>query len=278
MSIATRLANNRDLFTAYPRAWLLGAREREAFGAIETYCLFVGYPRSGHSLLGALVDAHPDAVISHEMDALRYVKTGFRRTQLFALILEKSRRDAGDRRSGAYVQHVPNQWQGRYRTLRVIGDKKGGGTTRMFIEEPELLGRLQRTVGVPVRALHVVRNPYDNISTLHAKDRSGRTLPEVVDLYFERARGVLRTKEELGERVLDIRHEDLVRQPQETLGRVCAFLGLETEPQYLSDCASIVWPEPATARTRAPWTPALLDVVAERMAEIDFLSDYRRDD
>ena len=48
----------------------------DTFETIQLYCMFVGYPRSGHSLVGAMFDAHPDIVIAHELDALRYLKAG----------------------------------------------------------------------------------------------------------------------------------------------------------------------------------------------------------
>ena len=33
---------------------------------VEKFVLFVGYPRSGHSLIASVMDAHPDIVIAHE--------------------------------------------------------------------------------------------------------------------------------------------------------------------------------------------------------------------
>ena len=45
-------------------------RHRDDFAAVRTFLLFVGHPRSGHSLVGSLLDAHPDVVVSHELDAL----------------------------------------------------------------------------------------------------------------------------------------------------------------------------------------------------------------
>jgi len=45
------------------------------FDKVRTYVMFVGYPRSGHSLIGSLLDAHPNVVIAHEMDALQFVQS-----------------------------------------------------------------------------------------------------------------------------------------------------------------------------------------------------------
>ncbi len=40
------------------------------FAEIGRFCLFVGFPRSGGSLLGALLNAHPDMVIGQELDSI----------------------------------------------------------------------------------------------------------------------------------------------------------------------------------------------------------------
>lgn len=68
------------------------------FEEVEAYCMFLGYARSGHSLLGSLLDAHPDVVIAHELDALRYLRGAFGRAQVYSLILQNARRfaDGGD--------------------------------------------------------------------------------------------------------------------------------------------------------------------------------------
>ncbi len=36
------------------QAWLNGWRHRHLFAGLQTYVMFVGYPRSGHSLVGAI--------------------------------------------------------------------------------------------------------------------------------------------------------------------------------------------------------------------------------
>jgi len=52
--------------------------------------------------------------------------------------------------------------------LQVIGDKRGGETTMELTEKPEkfsILKELNNTLGIPLKFLHVIRNPYDIIST-----------------------------------------------------------------------------------------------------------------
>ena len=82
------------LVWAYLASYPGGKKNRELFDDIETYCMFIGYPRSGHSLIGSLLDAHPNAIVAHELDALRFVGAGFGKHQLYELLLDNSRRYA----------------------------------------------------------------------------------------------------------------------------------------------------------------------------------------
>jgi len=47
--------------------------EEADFSKLRNFVLFVGYPRSGHSLVGSLIDAHPHAIIAHEVKTLANV-------------------------------------------------------------------------------------------------------------------------------------------------------------------------------------------------------------
>jgi hypothetical protein len=103
------------LAKVFPRSLYRGSRDRRMFEQIDACCLFIGYPRSGHSLIGSLIGAHPHAVIGHELDLLKYVYARFGRVQLCHLALESSRAftEAGRRWSG-HRYAVPGEWQGRF--------------------------------------------------------------------------------------------------------------------------------------------------------------------
>ena len=57
-------------------AWIGGVRRSKDFERVESFCLFVGHRRTGHTLVRALLDAHPAMVISHELNALDLVQRG----------------------------------------------------------------------------------------------------------------------------------------------------------------------------------------------------------
>ena len=95
---------------------------------IERYCLFMGAPRTGHSLIGSLLDAHPEMVIAHELGVPKYKAAHFSKRQIALLLLSNSGQHAASGRKHIHYSHaVENQWQGRYRRLRVLGDKHGEG-------------------------------------------------------------------------------------------------------------------------------------------------------
>jgi len=88
--------------------------------------LFIGYFRSGHSLVSSLLDAHPNIVISDENHVVRMWRTlpeeRKTRDHLFQVIYEQSYKEAvlGQRSTENcyptinYKYQVPNQWQGRF--------------------------------------------------------------------------------------------------------------------------------------------------------------------
>ena len=243
---------------------------------------FVGHPRSGHSLVGALLDAHPDALVAHELDVLRYVEAGFDRDRLVALVLrhQRARVAAGHTSGSGYGYAVPGQWQGRYRRLVAVGDKKGGRSTRRLRARPRLLDDLRAAAGVPVKVVHVVRNPFDNIATM-ARRAPRLPLADHVDTYFTLAATVDEVAARLPAGDLHrVRHEDLVADSRGELAGLCRFLGVDpgADAGYLDACAALVAPSPHRSRDQADWPPGMLDDIAARAGAHDWLAGYRYDE
>lgn len=261
-------------------------RQPGAFDEVGAYAMFVGHARSGSTLVGSLLSAHPDAVLAHELDALRYVRSGLSRDQLFHLILASDRAFTGDHASKTqqgYAFAVPGMWQGRHRRLRLVGDKHAGTSTRALVSRPELLSKLAAVVAVPVRLVHVVRNPWDNIATI-AK-RSERSLETASASYFRRCQTIQSIKTRItsgpgiaGDVSLShVHHESFTADPTTDLARLCRFLGLDAESDYLAACASIVFETPHRTRAEASWPQGLVDGIGQQASRFDFLSSYTFD-
>lgn len=266
----------------YLSSLMAGRRQQALFNQVERFCFFVGYPRSGHTLIGSLVDAHRDVVIANELDVLRYLRLGFTRNQLYALLLKNDRNftDGGRMWTGSDY-NVPGGWQGTFRTLRVIGDKKGGVSTLHLRDRPELLDRLRRTVRVPLLVVHVTRSPFDNISTM--KYRRGlahrhESLETVVDDYFRMCDTVATVRQRLSrDELLDVRYEDFVAEPRSSLQALCAFLDVEPDEQYLAAASAVVGSKPSRSRDKVDWPPAVVMDIEERISRYSFLAGYAFD-
>ena len=102
----------------------------QLYDGVETFVLFIGYPRSSHSLVGAILDAHPEIIIPHEYNLVGKWKSLSKaaapnKYSLFHELhsLSMSQAQFGIRASKndtrltgeyTYTYHVPGLWQGRY--------------------------------------------------------------------------------------------------------------------------------------------------------------------
>jgi hypothetical protein len=263
------------IYRSIQHVWTAWARRRyrDEFDRVTGFSLFVGYPRSGHSVVGAMLNAHRHAVVSHELDVSRLVLAGCGRDELFARILARAGwfNLRGNRSN--YRYQVPNGWQGRFESLRVVGDKGGGWVSQALRRHPDLLQRLAATVRVPLRLIHVVRNPWDNIAAIARWHRL--SLEESIAFYFAHCEV---TANLLGrDDLLTVRHEDFIEAPREALARVCRHLGLAVDDDYLTACGSIVFQRPSGSRRLVEWRPSQIAEVGRRAAELAFLKEYRFD-
>ena len=258
-----------------------GFKNKKLFKDIERYCMFIGYPRSGHSLIGALLDAHPNMIIAHELHTLKHIYSGFSKRQIYYLLLKNSRTFAkAGREWSGYSYKVPNQWQGVFKKLQVIGDNKGEGSLLRLRSNPRLLQRLQSNIGIKIKFIHIIRNPYDNISTISKK--SGRRkldIKESVDHYFSLCETVASIKKRIeGDDLFELRHETFIDDPKTYLKKLCHILGVDASNDYLNDCASIVFRSPHKSRHDTEWSCELIDRVKLKIDKFPFLQGYSYED
>lgn len=258
-------------------------RDPRRYDSVRTFCCFIGHNKSGTTMLGALLDAHPEIVLSDEIDALHYVDAGFTARQIFHLVdkgaraeLRKGRVTA--RRLEPYSYLVPGQSQGRCEHPVVMGDSTSGTTTRRLATSPDLLDRLRATMdGIDVRLIQVIRNPFDPISVMMVRGK--RSFENSIDHYFTACARLVQLRARLGpDALLPVRHEDFVAAPQRHLAATCTFLGVDAPADYLEACAAIIRPVPDRSRDMVTWTQPWIDTVERRIAEFDFLDGYSHAD
>jgi hypothetical protein len=252
----------------------LRTRRNPGLSDLEAFCFFIGYSRSGHTLIGTTLNAHPEVVISHELDAVRFLRHRFRRSQLFSLILQRDQHFGTMGRTwSGYKYDIPDQFQGRFERLRVVGDKRARSSVLQISEQPGLLDRLRQVVQVPIRVIHVTRNPFDNIAT--EARRHDMTLTEATSWYEQICVAVARVRPLLdSSELLDVEYEAFAADPRRTLADICRFVGVEADSSYLDACAGIVWPSPNRTRDAVEWTAEERRAVERLIQEYPVLDAY----
>ena len=149
---------------------------KKVIDGVKAFVFFIGYGRSGSSIVSSFIDAHPHAIVSYQYGIFdnKNMEILKDKTNLFNQLYIRSQKDikSGGRSHTKknYTLHVQSLWQGEYdRYITLIGDKNAGKTVDVYVNSPStFLNRykmLQETVGVPIKVVYVVRNPFDIIST-----------------------------------------------------------------------------------------------------------------
>ncbi|MCS3672819.1 hypothetical protein GGP66_000223 [Salinibacter ruber] len=253
---------------------------REHFDEAKSFCLFIGHGRSGHSLIGALLDAHPDIVVAHELNALNFVKNRISasKRQLFYFLLSKSRlfKQKGATGSG-YKYDVPSQHQGNFESIHVIGDKKGGGTSDLLGREPKLLRKLYEMLGIKINIIHIVRHPLDNIAATSEEIYNG-SVKEGIRQYFRRCDSVIDILDKYGDKkwvsYLTVKHENIVRETGKNLDSILNFLDVSYEEEYIEACSKVVFNEVSESRGKVEFRKDDIKFINKKTLEYPFLEGY----
>ncbi|KAJ7380725.1 hypothetical protein OS493_007098 [Desmophyllum pertusum] len=286
------------------------AKLYELYDDVETFVMFIGYPRSSHSLVGSILDAHPKIIISNEYHIIEkwniyrdiaLKSSGMSKYLLFYNLHSISTWQAtfGSRArkpifidDHIYSYNVPGAWQGTFNgKLKVIGDKRGGGTTMELSEKPEkfaILKELNEILGIPLKFLHVIRNPFDVISTwvlrlLNARLRvnDGKTkinsswaVDNAIKSFFELIETNERIRQLYGHAVLDVLSHELILKPRETMKTICTFIGVTCNEDYLYQAENIMFGKPSHTRRTVVWTEEQKQRVLNEMKKYSFLQSF----
>jgi hypothetical protein len=143
--------------------------------------------------------------------------------------------------------------------------------------QPRLLDRVRKVVRVPIKVIHVTRNPFDNIAT--EARRRHVTLTEGTRWYEEICQAVEVVRPLLDpSELFDLRYESFAAAPAPMLAELCEFLGIKAEPDYLDACAGLVWPGTRRTRDATLWTDDERAGVERLIDRYEVLQSYSFDD
>ena len=277
---------------------------RSDVDSIKSFLIFIGWPRSCHSIIGSMLDAHPNVIVAHEFFLFQQLsedKQLSNRNILYNELYKNSYLSAmnGWRNSSntqkGYSLYIDGSWQGRFTELKVIGDKCGGDSTRMYSQDSAqfkvLYQLLRANVKVPIKVLQVIRNPLDMIATLTLYRGSG--IPEVkvnatvshkynnLTLLREATESTLEIANALFRMVPDVRLsplqvycEDLIAHPTETITNICHFLNLKCSSEFLQMCADKTFKNTSASRHLVEWNLDMLPPLIKKIKSFPFFHRY----
>ena len=277
---------------------------------VRTYVFFIGVGRSGHSIIGVLLDSHPHIVISDELDVFSTLLAdqGVNRSSLFNQIWYASYKkavtvDANTNlhsTSKGYSLAIDGLYQGVYQSyIDVIGDKMGGKTMKIFLANTKLFERrLSRlrilTRNVTIKVFHVIRNPFDNIATMviykHFKynsaevvkikngnnklNTSNKLIDQKISYYFDLYQGAEVMRQQFNLDTMAVHGKDLIANPKVIINKMCDFLQVSCSDDYLNIVSRKIFSSESKTRYNVVWTDEQISKIKENIVKYDSLRQY----
>jgi hypothetical protein len=242
------------------------------FSSLKAFLLIIGNARSGSTLLGSIINSHPQAIIANETYASRILWENLSQEQIFntisqnVLITEKdSYLPSGYRSIPKVVSPLPCE------TL-ILGEKIWNPSTLLLHGKYNLIEQLTKTVNRPVLLIHAIRNPFDAIATMHV--RSGAPIDDRIAWYFMHCESVKAIEKRKDQRLKHVYHEDLIANTASEIESICNFLDIPVITEHLSLIIQSLYKTPHQSRTSIMWDNKDIDRIYTKMREFDFLSKY----
>lgn len=257
---------------------------------LERLCLFVGNNRCGSTLVGALLNAHPEIAVAGEYDLLEALRLRPAGPARALLLRSECLRIGNQQRRGfistGYRYAVPGC--GPRGRVRVACARRAEKTANAVLRDGPRALRAAERLGLPLRLICVTRNPYDRITTtcvrlagrarigpmpgarqvsagkLHARLAAAgdaalfeKFLPVAIDKHIAEDGAVQAVLDEGRYPLFFVRYEDFTAHPRARLRELTEFLGVACRDSHLDAAAAVVRP---ASRTRdllsALWTDA----------------------
>ena len=280
---------------------------------VKIFIIFLGHQRSGHSIVGSLLDAHPHIILAHEERLLLRLNEDLssetpqynNKSMIFNALWRNSffsstsglRTKSEKALVKGYTLSIDGLYQGKFVSpIQVIGDKNGGQTTLMFIDDPskwqQAFYKLKSLLNIPIKVIHVIRNPYDNIATKILYKYKGtkkttkakqsnttyvvnvKKMKHYIDEYFNMFQAIEQMKSKYHLDYLEVHGKDLIKNPRTTILGMCSFLGVSCSDDYLQICSNKLFKTESKTRYNLRWSKELISDIQDSIINHDNLRRY----
>lgn len=247
------------------------------FDTLKYYVIYMRYKRSGSSLLVNLLDAHPNAIFVRNEELYGKFDRWDEPSIIYNHLYNSTKRYC-DRPFSANGYRYPIEGVGTAKDPVVIGHKS---STRRFLpvaHSSEKLKAFQKAVALPLKFLHLVRSPFDQVNARWQQKEFRRIeapLDELISHVREQTEGNAAMREQ-AERTnyYQVHYEDIKDHPVSTMAAVCIFLGLPIISEHLERCNGLV--NQTLEKEATTWTVETKAKVRHLIADYpEFYKRYR---
>lgn len=240
---------------------------------------FIGEGRSGHTILSAILDSHPNVRIGEEIKSItKWIRDGHSRKKIMDEV----------KNSGQGKERKPKALPGGLtfeEPLLYLGDKCGWDAVMLVkhgVVGHDIFDRFGEHMGMPVKIIHSFRDPHENISAWINSPKYMRKWPDLgtrrqysikrYARFYGRAEALLVNNEHF-----DLANEDLCLKPEETLGNLCTYLDIPVVEPWFSNATNAVFKTPRKRATEDMWDEFWWDHVGWRIIDrYDHFSRYKK--
>jgi len=214
-------------------AKVLAAQTRQ----IQQFVLFIGHAHSGHSIIGAILDAHPSVAIANEVNIVNLIKNHkLNKVEIESILLHYSfcKKSTKDWHNSEYKHGINNSHQGKTHTPLVIGDKKAGGTARILHKDFWIMHHLQNLYEDQLKVIYIKRNPIDIVAA-YSHYMQQAPCQFHVDRYLENLAVVNQSKQLLPpSSFIEIEQSTFINSPHTEIKKLFNFISINPQPNDIN--------------------------------------------
>jgi len=259
---------------------------------VRHYLQFWGQARTGHSWIGSIIDAAPDALVANEFGIWKNFESmeGRGREGFLKSLARNSFMCGLYGRLQVYDYTIPNESQGlvgKGHRLTLMGDKTGQHTSKSYWQlgapwknetiaqlHRDQYHRLQALIGtnVQIKNVAVLRNPFDMIATqvIRGGENSAQNSPgkpvitiEKVTRALEIYRQALWAMENLDSDWFAFRMEAFALETEKEFREMCAWLEITCSEQLIATVVKETHHTVHATRNDVEWTIEAKDAINE---------------
>lgn len=282
------LKSGREELMLLTKSLLSGFGQKTKMQEVESFVLFIGFPRSGHSLIGFLINQHPEILISHELDVLYYFeKYNYSKNMLYNLIYHRDKwfRTKKKGKWTGYDYNISTQSTLNPNSIKVLGDKKGGVTSTRLIENIGLLNELKSKLDLPLKLIFIARNPFDNIATRILRESSKKEdyavtesrIEYMINKYFQSC-DLLETIRKIDDSDVFISNiEKFIAAPDTEFVDLFNWLNVSIDKGFIELMVNKINKEESQTRHKINWPKNQINDILEKSQKYGYLKNYSFD-